>query len=84
MNARNPLKAARLLAGLSIRDLADAAQVHAKTVAYWERQHFADQSGHGVQRVREALDKRGVTITPDAVKLSPDFTIEGVRVEVGR
>ena len=54
------LKAARTLAGMTQRQLAQAAGLHPNAVKYWERQS-SRIGGHAVSRMREALAGAGVT-----------------------
>ncbi len=53
------LKAARVLAGLTQRQLAAAARLHPNAVKYWERR--PDRiAGQAVSRMIEALERYGV------------------------
>lgn len=54
------LKAARVLAGMTQRQLAQAAGLHVNAVKYWERDH-GRIGGHAVSRMIEALAAAGVT-----------------------
>lgn len=57
------LRAARMLAGLSQADLARAAGLHPKSVAYWERRGSRGVFGEqGFRRIVEALRGAGVEI----------------------
>jgi transcriptional regulator with XRE-family HTH domain len=57
------LKAARTLAGLSQRQLADAAGLHPKSVAYWERKGSSGHWGEvGLKRIVDALRAHGVIV----------------------
>lgn len=55
------LKAARVLAGLTQRQLAKAAGLHANSVEYHEQQRRRI-GGHAVSKMQEALAAAGVTI----------------------
>ena len=54
------LKAARTLAGMTQRQLAQAAGLHPNAVKYWERQQERI-GGHAVDKMLEALAAVGVT-----------------------
>ena len=54
------LKAARTLAGMTQRELAQAAGLHPNAVKYWER-HQVRIGGHAVSKMVEALAAAGVT-----------------------
>jgi len=54
------LKAARVLAGLTQRQLAGAAGLHPNSVKYWE-QDSSFICGYAVDRMVEALDRHGVS-----------------------
>ncbi len=57
------LRAARVLAGLTQADLAKAANLHPKSVAYWERKGSRGRWGEvGLRRIVEALVARGVEV----------------------
>jgi transcriptional regulator with XRE-family HTH domain len=57
------LRAARIMAGLSQADLARAAGLHPKSVAYWERRGSRGVFGEqGFRRIVEALRVAGVEI----------------------
>ena len=53
------LRAARILAGLTQRELADSAGVHFCTVRYWEKRG-GKNSQHGVRSMLAALERYGV------------------------
>jgi hypothetical protein len=55
------LKAARVLAGMTQRQLAQAASLHVNSVKYHEQQRCRI-GGHAVSRMQEALAVAGVTI----------------------
>lgn len=57
------LRAARVLAGMTQRELATAASLHPKSIAYWERKGSRGRYGEvGVRRIVEALRAHGVEI----------------------
>ena len=57
------IRAARVMADFSQADLARAAGVHVKTVAYWERRGSRGVLGEqGFRRIVEALRGAGVEI----------------------
>ena len=53
------LRAARVLAGLTQRELADSAGVHFCTVRYWEKRGGRN-SQYGVRKILAALEHSGV------------------------
>lgn len=68
---RNPpvsgamLRAARVLAGMTQAELATAAGLHAKSVAYWERKGSRGRFGEvGARRMLDALREHGVEVMP--------------------
>lgn len=59
------LRAARVLAGMTQAELATAAGLHAKSVAYWERKGSQGRYGEvGARRILDALRAHGVEIMP--------------------
>lgn len=58
------LKAARTLAGVTQRQLADAANLHPKSIAYWEKHGgYPSRYGRsGLNQILEALCANGVQI----------------------
>jgi len=54
------LQAARKLAGMTQRTLADLADVHVNTIKYWERQDGA-LAGGAVGKFQDALADNGIT-----------------------
>ncbi len=56
------IRAARALLGWTQKDLAEAADLHPKAVAYWERKDSmsARREEVGAQRIRHALADAGV------------------------
>ncbi len=57
------LSAARVLAGMTQAELARAAGLHAKSVAYWERKGASGKYGEvGARRMFNALRAKGVEI----------------------
>ncbi len=67
-NERQPLsgavlKAARVMAGMRQADLARAADLHPKSIAYWERRGSRGYWNEiGLRRIVEALRTRGVEV----------------------
>ncbi len=55
------LKAARVLAGMTQRQLALAAGLHPNAVKYWER-HASRIGGHAVSQMLTALERHGVHV----------------------
>ena len=56
------LRAARVLAGLTQRGLADELGVNERAVRFWERKHDRPPtSSPNLRRIEEALQRRGVT-----------------------
>ena len=60
------LKAARVLAGLTQRQLAGLAHVHANTIRYWERMSHRI-GGYAVRRITDALAAYGVEVGEEVV-----------------
>jgi transcriptional regulator with XRE-family HTH domain len=57
------LRAARILAGLTQQQLADAAAVNVNAVRYWEADdRSSEPSGYAVEQVIAALRKHGVEV----------------------
>ena len=57
------LRAARALAGMTQADLAKAANLHPKSVAYWERKGSRGGYGEvGARRILDALRAHGVEV----------------------
>jgi transcriptional regulator with XRE-family HTH domain len=56
------LRAARIMAGLTQRQLAEAADLHPKAVAYWERDIRAFPAGGAIDAMIAALAYRGVRV----------------------
>lgn len=59
------LRAARVLAGMTQADLAKAANLHPKSVGYWERRGSRGRYGEvGARRILDALRAHGVEVMP--------------------
>ena len=57
------LRAARILAGLTQQQLADAAQLHVNSLRYWEADdRSADPWGFAIDRLVAALRQHGVEV----------------------
>lgn len=58
------IRAGRALLGWRQRDLAEAAGLHPKAVAYWERKAIMRRRGEevGVGRIRQAFEAAGVVV----------------------
>ena len=56
------LKAARALAGLSQRQLAEDSGLHPKTISYWEKRGRCGLQQDYKQRIVDALAARGVQL----------------------
>ncbi len=63
------IKAARAGLDWTQKDLADAAGIHAKAVAYWERMpgDLPETPNGAIRSMKEALARHGVTIEGNAV-----------------
>jgi len=62
----NQIRAARALLGWSRDELADAAGLHCRAVAYWETKGtLPDYESPGLVMIREALCEAGVVATTD-------------------
>ena len=59
------LKAARALAGLSQRQLAEYSGLHPKTISYWEARGRCGLQQDYKQRIVDALAARGVQLLED-------------------
>lgn len=62
LNGRH-LRAARVMAGMSQEQLAEAADLHRNSVRYWEKaSHPLPADAFALWQFREALHRRGVSV----------------------
>ena len=64
------IKAARAGLDWTQKDLANAAGIHPKSVAYWERMtgELPESPNGAIRSMKEALARHGVTIEGNAVR----------------
>ena len=64
------IKAARAGLDWTQKDLANAANLHPKTIAYWERMpgDLPETPNGAIRSMKEALARHGVTIEGNAVR----------------
>lgn len=64
------LAAARALAGLSQKELAQRASVTPRAARHWEAAKRMPPRGHALSRFAEVISACGVTITPTGVEVA--------------